>query len=323
MAQIEAPVYSAEAPTHTFTVPAGSVFLYSSDADEDRALPSPSWFENVSAEDTHRATLSVTDAEELCFHFPPESAPTTVSLYDLEGLRKHLESLPQPVYLDITGLTHRVWAPLIRAAMHSTVDLRVIYLEPEEYLRRTFVDAQQIYDLSEKFDGLRPLPGFAKLDARVLDEGYFIPMIGFEGSRLEYVLTQSDANLTKTFPIVGVPGFRPDYAFYAFQGNRQALERDFLHSRVQYAKANCPFDAFYLLRDIHNWANQSFLRIAPIGTKPHALAAVLYALAHPEHVELIYDNPIRARNRTQGQARVLIYAVSAFMASEQFELLGA
>ncbi len=323
MFPVEAPVYSVEISTRDFTVPPGSVFLYSRDAEEDRAIPSPAWFESVSPTETHRAALSVDNADSVEIRFPPEGPPTTISLYDVDELRTYLESLPQPVYLDITGLTHRTWAPLVRSAMNSSMDLRLIYLEPEEYLRRTFVDAQRIYDLSEKFDGLRPLPGFAKLDPRIVDEGYFVPMVGFEGSRLEYVLTQSEANLAKTFPIVGVPGFRPDYAYYAFQANRHSLERDFLHSRVQFAKANCPFDAFYLLREIHAWAGQSFLRIAPIGTKPHALAAVLFALARPDHVELIYDNPIRARNRTQGQARVLIYAVSAFMASKHFEPLAA
>ncbi|MEV7631901.1 hypothetical protein AB0N64_05750 [Microbacterium sp. NPDC089318] len=263
--------------------------------------------------------MSVTQSEELEVHFPPGRPPITVSLFDAERLRSLLESLPQPVYLDITGLSHRVWAPLLRATLGSAVDLRVIYLEPQEYLRRTFVDAQRIYDLSEKFEGLRPLPGFAKLESRTPDDGFFVPMIGFEGSRLEYVLAQSDANFAKTYPVIGVPGFRPDYAFFALQGNRNTLEKDFLHRRVQFAKANCPFDAFHLLAEIHSWANHGHLRIAPIGTKPHAVAAVLYALAHPEHVELIYDNPIKARNRTQGQARVLLYAVSAFMASEYFK----
>ncbi|WP_454173127.1 hypothetical protein [Microbacterium maritypicum] len=317
--QIDFPVFSVEIPVEEFTVPSGSTFLYSRDADEDRALPSQEWFSQIDPVGKHQAALGVNVSEELEISFPPESPPTRVSLFDAEGIRDELEGLPQPLYLDITGLSHRTWAPLIRAAQSSKgIDLRVIYLEPAEYLRRVSVDEQPIYDLSEKFEGLRPLPGFAILEPRGVDKGYFVPMIGFEGSRLEYVLTQSDANLAKTFPVVGVPGFRPDYAFFAYQSNRHSLEKDFLHRRIHFAKANCPFDAFSLLSKIHEWSGKTFLRIAPIGTKPHALAAVLFALSHPDEVELVYDNPIRARKRTAGQGRVLVYAVSAFMASAQF-----
>lgn len=319
MTQINFPVYSVEVPVEEFTVPSGSTFLYSRDADEDRALPSQEWFSQIDSVGKHQASLGVNEAEELEISFPSGAHPRRASLFDAPSLRAELEALPQPLYLDITGLSHRTWAPLIRAAQDSEgIDLRVIYLEPAEYLRRLSVDEQPIYDLSEKFEGLRPLPGFAVLEAHVADNGYFVPMIGFEGSRLEYVLTQSDANLARTFPVVGVPGFRPDYAFFAYQSNRHSLEKDFLHRRIQFAKANCPFDAFSLLSKIHEWSGKTFLRIAPIGTKPHALAAVLYALSHPDEVELVYDNPIRARKRTTGQGRVLVYAVSAFMASDQF-----
>jgi hypothetical protein len=318
MSRVENPIYSIEVSTSDFTVPVGSTFLYSDRADEDRAIPSPAWFSGVNPNDVQLITVAANVHDEVTFGVSSERDVRTISLYDVDELRAYLENLPQPVYIDMTGLSHRTWAPLVRATHLSTADVRVIYLEPAEYLRLAFVDAQKIYDLSEKFDGLRPLPGFARLDPQVVDEGYFVPMIGFEGSRLEYVVSQSEPKLANTYPVVGVPGFRPDYAFFAFQSNRRSLERDFLQSRVQFAKANCPFDAFYLLREIHAWSHESFLRIAPIGTKPHALAAVLFAVANPNHVELIYDNPVRARNRTEGQARVLVYALSAFMKTPMF-----
>ncbi len=60
------------------------------------------------------------------------------------------------------------------------------------------------------------------------------------------------------------------------------------------------------------------MKIAPIGTKPHAFGAVLNALSRPYATEIVYDNPVRARGRSEGQARVLVYGVSAFMRSPQF-----
>jgi hypothetical protein len=53
------------------------------------------------------------------------------------------------------------------------------------------------------------------------------------------------------------------------------------------------------------------LKIATIGTKPHALGAVLFSLLSPRSIELVYDHPIRKASRTEGSARVLLYEVSA------------
>lgn len=323
MPLIDEPIYTVEVAAHEFSIPSGATFLYGSESDEARAVPSPRWFSHLEDDQVYRQTLDVDTADNLVVSDVNGGVRSVVSLYDLAELSSFLDALPQPVYLDITGLTHRIWAPLIRGATQSSADIRVVYLEPSDYLRRSFRDAQRIYDLSEKFDGLRPLPGFAVLGAGATEssDGLFVPMVGFEGSRLEYVLTHSEADLRRTYPIIGVPGFRPDYAFYAYQGNRRSFEKEFLHTRVQMAKANCPFEAFYLLREIQSWTDAPTLRIAPIGTKPHALGAVLFALANPSQVELIYDNPVRAQDRTSGQARILIYALSAFMASNQFRRL--
>jgi hypothetical protein len=53
------------------------------------------------------------------------------------------------------------------------------------------------------------------------------------------------------------------------------------------------------------------LQIAPIGTKPHALGAVLFCLSRPRSVELVYDHPIRKLGRTTGASRLLVYDVSS------------
>jgi hypothetical protein len=57
------------------------------------------------------------------------------------------------------------------------------------------------------------------------------------------------------------------------------------------------------------------LKIAPIGTKPHALGAVLFCLSRPDSVELVYDHPIRKANRTIGASRLLVYTISSLFVS--------
>lgn len=296
--------------------------MFSHVADEARAIPSPNWFSQIDPSELTRVTVQADEDDTIKVRSDVFSEERLISLYDSGSLSALLEHLPQPVYVDITGLSHRVWAPLVRAATQAKADVRLIYLEPEEYLGGTFRDAYRIYDLSEKFDGLRPLPGFAYISGDVETDqiSSFVPMVGFEGARLEYMITQNEPDLRRTYPIIGVPGFRPDYAFFAYEGNRRSLEKDFLYRRVRYAKANCPFEAFYLLRDIHANSPEAVMRIALVGTKPHSLGAVLYALANtPSRVELIYDNPVRARDRSKGQSRVLVYALSAFVNSPAFK----
>lgn len=321
MTHIDIPLYTLEVATHNFTVPTGATFLFSHSAGEARAIPSPSWFSAIEREALNLATIDVNEADGIVVRWQNPSREQEFSLYDVTGLRALLEGLPQPVYVDITGLSHRVWAPLMRATAVGEADVRVVYLEPDEYLGGTFRDAYKIYDLSKRFEGLRPLPGFAYVPGEFDEEkpSQFIPMVGFEGSRLEYVITQTEPNLKETYPVIGIPGFRPDYAFFAYEGNRRSFEREYLYRRVQYAKANCPFEVFSLLGELRSLNPASKQRIAMIGTKPHSLGAVLYALGGSRDVELIYDNPVRARDRSKGQSRVLVYAVSAFMKSSVFQ----
>ena len=50
--------------------------------------------------------------------------------------------------------------------------------------------------------------------------------------------------------------------------------------------------------------------VAPIGTKPHAIGAILYAIKNPTKVELLYDNPKRSVQRTEGIGKILVCDIS-------------
>ncbi|KAJ8137633.1 hypothetical protein OY671_009154, partial [Metschnikowia pulcherrima] len=82
------------------------------------------------------------------------------------------------IYLDITGLGHAIWAPSVRVCLETDRQFRVIYLEPETYNEAPAPDAGQIFDLSERIDGIAPIPLFATLDDRAEDEICFVPLLG-------------------------------------------------------------------------------------------------------------------------------------------------
>jgi len=239
------------------------------------------------------------------------STSTDIALRSKSALSAFWTKYELPAYLDVTGLTHPVWASLLRGAFVAGIDLRVVYVEPARYRFNRIRTDGELFDLSVKFDGIGPLPGFLSLAEPDEDNVVFVPLLGFEGPRLSMVLNHVEVPRERIFPVVGVPGFQPEFVFYAYQGNRLPLEETSSWMAVEYAAANCPFSLFYALEDIASQHAGSFMRVAPIGTKPHGLGAVLFALANPNRVELIYDHPVRREGRTTGAARLLVYHVAA------------
>ena len=184
-------------------------------------------------------------------------------------------------------------------------------MEPDNYKANATPTEGQIFDLSERINGISPIPGFATF-SRPNDDFVFIPLLGFEGPRVAYLLEDVQPVDDRIIPIVGVPGFRPEHPFNTYLGNRIALLESNAWLRVRFADANCPFSLFYLLEEIAKENRGAHLKIAIVGTKPHALGAMLFVMRNMVGRELIYDHPVRKSERTSGVGRLLEYDVGAF-----------
>jgi hypothetical protein len=314
----EQPLFTREMERHHLTLPFGSAYLHGAGAVEERGELTPEWVAARAVdgvkffaiqEDGERLTISDGEAEVSCY------------LNQAEALQGILRDAGGEIYLDITSVTHRTWAPLLRAAIEGGVAMKIVYLEPASYRRSTSPAPGLIYDLSERIDGISPLPGFARVAGPSPRAPVFVPLLGFEGARLSFMLESVQAPLESTFAVVGVPGFRPEYPFVAYAGNRTELDGD-LGRNAHLAKANCPFDLYHALYRIRRKFPDSPMKIAPIGTKPHAVGAVLFALAYPEAVEIVYDNPVRSSKRTEGEARLCLYDIPGFVGSSLFQRAG-
>lgn len=213
-------------------------------------------------------------------------------------------------YLDITGLAHHVWAPLLRGLYDRPEPVFGVYVEPGDYRASDRPTEASIFDLSDRIDGIAPLPGFASFADSAEEETMFVPLLGFEGARFAYMLEALQPNRDDIAPIIGVPGFRPEYPFYSFVGNRSQLIDTRSWKSVQYAAANCPFSLYYVLSKLLQKAPRQRIVVGMIGTKPHALGAVMFYLTHPNQVELVYDYPVRKAQRTHGASRVCVYRLS-------------
>ena len=217
------------------------------------------------------------------------------------------------IYLDVTGLEHHVWAPLLRGMASVGKRAFCVYVEPGDYRFSSAPTEVRIFDLSERIEGIGPLPGFLSLREVDNDEALFVPLLGFEGARLTFMTEHVLPKREQVWPVVGVPGFRPEYPFYSFLGNGLPLRENGAWQSVRFASANCPFSLYFVLGRLSEENPGRFMRVAPIGTKPHAVGAVLYYLTHEATTEILYDHPVRDVGRTVGAARTCVYDVSAFL----------
>lgn len=78
--------------------------------------------------------------------------------------------------------------------------------------------------------------------------------------------------------MIGVPGYRIDYPYETYWGNRYSLEMTKAWEHVTYAEANSIVDSYLTLGRISSRNRNPNMIVAPIGTKPHAIGAILYAI---------------------------------------------
>jgi hypothetical protein len=319
MSRLDEVLLTTEMPRSQFVIPTGSTYLFS-DSTEDRSGLDNEWRRRQEA--AGASFLEVVSLPGGVIGLLDQGIVGGLETYDLTGvtaLSSLLAGRSEPIYLDITGMTHDVWAPLVRAGLMSGRDFRAIYVEPAQYKRSVGPSPGLAYDLSEGLAGFSPLPGFARIRRARRGRGnHLVVLLGFEGFRFDFVVDTAQPGTGDVTPVVGVPGFRPEYPYSALRGNRSQLATPDTSSQMRYAKANCPFDAFLTLREIQSDHPAAMLRVAPIGTKPHGLGAVLFAIAAGGSVEILYDHPIRKAKRTHGSARVCVYEISAFAQSAAF-----
>lgn len=232
--------------------------------------------------------------------------PQTVLLTDAARLVSLVGG--DKVLIDITGLPHHVWAPVFQAYFKAGKQVRVLYVEPDDYKTHPSPASANLFDLSISFGGLSPLPGFAKLAGPADDEpALFVAFLGFEGNRAERILNQLEPP-PRVVPVVGAPGFQINYPAITVACNRSFLSEFDCNSDIRLAKASCPFEAFDTLASIRRDFPDHYLYIATVGTRPHALGALLYAMTNESHCEILFDHPVRQSNRTTGRGLIHVFS---------------
>ena len=134
------------------------------------------------------------------------------------------------------------------------------------------------------------IPGFPGNDTRTTKK-ILVVLLGFDG---ELALFVSEEVAPDEIVIVnGFPGYAPKFKDISLINNEKLLSSRL----INYARANNPFETFNLLERLYNQETAAFFNIAPIGTKPMALGACLFALTHPA-VRIVYPLPEKYTNET-------------------------
>lgn len=235
---------------------------------------------------------------------------TVISLYSPVSILSFINKFtPCEVFIDVTGMSCRVVAPILKALLENSVELRVVYVEPRDYIVEKFQQEGMNKDLSESIDGVDPLPGFTRF-MPMGDEALFVALLGFEGGRFSYLLSEQQPIDDRIRPVIGVPGYKMGYPYEALWGNRNAFESTHCWNYLCYAEANSIVNMYFKLEELYKGNHKPPMVIAPIGTKPHVIGAVLYAIKNSDRVELLYDNPKRTLHRTTGIGRVICCNIS-------------
>lgn len=196
-----------------------------------------------------------------------------------------LVSPDDKIAIDISCFTKPFFFYLIKLfrEKYKIKYIDIFYTEPE-----TYIFPKGLFSSYHSSSGpltVREIPGFTGLETRN-DKRILIILLGFDGDLSQEI--NEDVSPTKTMLVNGFPGYAPKFKDISLVINEKLTSnKDF---KIYYARSNNPFEVYNLLDKIKQENSKSFLNIAPLGTKPMALGACLFAIHNP-NVRIVYPTP--------------------------------
>lgn len=189
--------------------------------------------------------------------------------------------------------------------------VQFVYVEPGEYRREVKgrLCDQRNFDLS-KNRRFQSIPNF-QTNLSDLEHGQAVFFLGFEGARLGQALEQQEVlGRWQKYAVFGVPAFSPGWEIDAMANNVQYLGEG---DQVRYAAAASADAAYRLLTALRDQDKQEKpILVAPLGTKPHAIASALFLIENESlnRASLLYDHPTRSSGRSSEVRRWHFYDVT-------------
>lgn len=173
---------------------------------------------------------------------------------------------------------------------YGTKSVIVFYTEPKSYLF-----PKGLYNTYRSSSGplrIIELPGYTGLSKRSSIR-LLVILLGFDGDLSREI--NEDVAPEKTVIVNGFPGYDPKFKDISLISNEKLIAN--VKDKPRYSRANNPFETYNLLESLKKDNDNTFMNIAPLGTKPMALGACLFAIHNPD-VRIIYPMPQSYENIT-------------------------
>lgn len=204
----------------------------------------------------------------------------------LEDVRINNFTKTSKIGLDISVLTKPYIYFLIKLLRErfSVENISVFYTEPKSYLF-----PQGLFNTFHTSSGplsILEMPGYSGQETRGSKRKLII-LLGFDGDLSKEI--NEDVSPNDTVVVNGFPSYTPKFKDISLIANEKLVSDH--NIKIKYARANNPFEVYNLLQKIKDDEKDNyFINVAPLGTKPMALGACLFALHNPE-VRIVYPLP--------------------------------
>lgn len=227
-----------------------------------------------------------------------------------------IESFDKNIFiLDTTSLGFAEILLLLHFLSNKkNIEIKLFYVEPNVYtLKSNNLSFKYEFDLSQGFNKFKKIPPFSLLiDSSSSEKAKLITLLGFENDRLSRIIEDDDGARYDEFEhIIALPAFRPGWENVSLQRHYQELKE---FQNLEFSPANNPYETHRVLERIQKNSNNKSIVVAPIGTKPHAIGAIIFLINSKlkgNKVGLIYDFPIKKENRTDGIGNIHEYIITS------------
>jgi hypothetical protein len=186
---------------------------------------------------------------------------------------------------------------------HKDKMLTIYYTEPSYYTLNNLFD----YSAYSGEIDIKTIPGFEGETSHIDEvKRVVFYIMGFEMSYLNKLIPQ-DVNPNKIAPINGFPSYFSKYKDISLiNNNTNFFERDV---EIIFSEANNPFETFNTMLILENKYRDYRIDIIPVGSKPMALGACLFALKNVKNsCRIIFPFPSEYKpNQSTGCGKLWEY----------------
>lgn len=206
----------------------------------------------------------------------------TIDIDDFKKLKVGIDitAFPKPYFFSVlNGISKHI----------KRESINVYYTEPLNYVfsQKNFLS----YRSSSGPVSVEVVPSFIGKDKQNIEK-VMVVILGFDGDLAKEVKIEIAPDETILFN--GFPSFSPKFKDISLITNESLITSK---SIVKFSEANNPFFLYNELEEIRESCQESEINIVPLGAKPMALGACMFAIHNPE-VRVVYPMPEKYNNST-------------------------